>query len=151
MLDRILLSIKYCPYILLSLYWCFVLHSFVQTRSLIVVSELSILLFFFSMRTLLQLDVRAQRPLYNLEKVKSGWRGCKIACKCRLFLLHQSGVPHLHVNRPLHSKGVIKDCSNYWAFEYCKSSITSSPPPQTPPSQISLLSLISLSFSGEES
>ena len=61
MLDRILLSIKYCPYI--------VLHSFVQARPLIVVSELSILLFFFSMRTLLQLDVRAQRPLNNLEKV----------------------------------------------------------------------------------
>ena len=34
MLDRILLSIKYCPY-----------NSFVQARPLIVVSELSILLY----------------------------------------------------------------------------------------------------------
>ena len=66
-----------------------------------------------------------------------------------LFLLHQSGVPHFHVNRPLHYKGVIKDCS----IELLSTvnPLLSPPPPQTHPSQISPLSLISLSFSGEES
>ena len=41
-----------------------------------------------------------------MRKCIPGWRGCKTACKGRLFLPHLSrlphlpGVPHLYVNRP---------------------------------------------------
>ena len=66
-------------------------------------------------------------------------------------LPHQSRVPHLHVNRSLHSKGVIKDCTIELLSTVNPLLSPPPPPPQTHPSQISPLSLISLSYSGEES
>ena len=95
MLDRILLSIKYCPY-----------NSLVQARPLIVVSELSILLYCNYMYVL-------SDHYIILRKSNRDGGVVRLHVNAGYFCLpHQSRVPHLHVNRPLHSKGVIKDCSN---------------------------------------